>query len=362
MASNDTKKAIERFHHLFGFLLCMKGRNFNKLLISILKYAEDTHHLYDSDRESLTIKKLIESREHIYIFCDEVINIFNCWATSMIKLRKKLLDSILEILRSYAQTTTKGRTMKAQNELENYRMMILCGIYDIGQFKSLIRRDVEDQSMSNKVFYSYMNKVFEKARNEKVSIQSILLNSNKKEILIYESTKATAKYDKNSTEWIGAVNDDYNHVEMMDYAQKEANLKKDNNTIVNNKSDNDNDTNPRQQQPIYPNTYRPRGRGRGRYRNRGRGGRGRHQRGYNNEAANRFTMSKNYLQSIQNELKDIYKSKLTNICGYYHAPGVNCTSQVDGENKCKTKSGKIFNHNCVCGKKHRLFTCRDAWK
>ncbi len=339
----------------------MRGRNFNKMLISILKYADDTHHLYDSDRESLTIKKLIEKRENIFVFCEEVINIFNCWATSMIKLKNQLLTSILEILREYAQDTTRGRNLTAQNEFENYRMMILCGIYDIGKFKALIRRDIEDTSISNKVFYSFMNKVFEKARNDKVCIQSIILNSNKRDIMIYESKTATNNYNNATTEWIGAVNDNYNHVEMMDYAKKEADLKKSQKKDENNSMPNNNDN--QRQTPYYPNNYRPRGRGRGRYRNRGRGGRGRQQqRGFNGEYVDRLAMGRNYLQSMQNEVKEELKSNLAKLCGYYHAPGVKCSAQVDGENNCSNRSGKKFSHDCICGQKHRLFTCRDVWK
>ncbi len=333
----------------------MKGRNFNKFLISILKHADETSHFCDSDRESLTIKKLIEVREHIYVFCDEVVNILNCWATSLIKLRSKLLESIVEILRDYAQKSTKGRHLRAQNEIESYRMMILCGIYDIGKFRTLIKKDVEDTSLPNKVFYCLLNKVFDFARKEKVSIQSVLMNSNKRDILKYDANAATKRYNNDSTEWMNAINDDYNHVEMMDYSKKEQDLKKDDNK-------NDKISIP-PRPPNNPNGIRPpRGRGRGRYRNRPRGGRGRHQRGWNGEQADRLAMGRNYLQSISSELKPELAAKTTQLCGYFHAPGVNCQSQVDGENKCSNRSGKKFSHNCVCGNKHRLFTCRTIWK
>ena len=352
--NKDRKSREERYHHLFAYLICAKAKNFCQMMVAVLKYNEDTAHLYDADRESLTIKRLMENRLYVDTFCDEAIRIFNCWLTSLLRNKKSLHEEILGILRDYAMKSSKGRSIRAATEIENYKLMILCGINDMGKIKSIIRKDVQDKTLTDKMFYAYLNKVFKKAQQDKVSVQSVLMNSNMRSYMQYEAKQKMDKYDNTSSQWIGAVNSNYNHVEMMDFLKKENDLKQ---SQLSGKQNSNNTVSAPQgpRQPFQPYRRRStRGRGRGR----GRGGRG----GGGSNRRNAVQTCKAYFEMCKRELKDEFVNGLEKLCVFNHTPGIHCEMDFDANNMCANKNGKRYSHNCVCGQNHVLYRCPNAWK
>ncbi len=288
--------------------------------------------------ESIAVKAIFAKKKHLHIFIDLVLALISDqlhYITANMQELIGIVQKVFEELWGVGQTR-----LEPIKEVMAYQALLSCASYDWAKFKTVSTTLIEDDSLGERVFYTFVNDIGKKAFDEARPIPVCFCDTHQR-----QSLKLRQKQWKNKSDdeiWLSYLTTDYNHKEAIAYELRIARAQSHKGSgggMSESDSDMSSDSS---EEEVTPK-------------------KGKTKKSMAKKAKNKaLTAWKSKTPSkLKKKYRKMYK-KGESLCGVFHSTEVT--------DVCETKAGKCKfgafgrSHKCLCGKKHAMHVCNEIWK
>ncbi len=356
--SNSKERKKEFVHReLMGLLMRINELDLTELGYQLIKYDRENRHLIKSKYCS-SVNNIFNEKISINVILDIILKYLQRWLLHVNNSRVRLIAVLQK-----AFETDKVKGVIPIQQISGFIAMITCEIFEISKLKEYLIPLLENGKVNAHMFWVHMNKVFQKAVDDSVSLL-VALNDGQ---LTAELDLAISKNEVVDN-WMEDVFPHFDYASLMKQTNELAKYKKNMQMLNENESpyykrqkiDTDrnyinrgdrrdrNDRNVRNIPPIVPNVSNPSAYGK---------------KNFSNATKKlRRDMVADWIRSTPPKLKPQYQRKFdTTLCADYHHKELSC-DQKD-KSFCAFGRGTVKRyHYCVCGVRHPMHSCSKIWK